>query len=107
MIIKGKTDVIIIQKDTYQKRIKLDNIDNTTIEGVYVSCKELELSQKTTYDGVNGVYVFELQPSDTEMLATGDYTYDITLKLTTDDVFTLIYKGNLKVLPKTNSVNYA
>ena len=106
-MIKGKLDVIIIKGDTYEKRITLTNIDNTTIEGVYVSCEALDLSQKTTYDNVNSCYVFRLDTTDTSVLKETTATYDITLKLTNDEIYTLLHKGLLKVIPKVNEVDYA
>lgn len=106
-MIKGKLDMIIIKGDTYEKRITLTNIDNNTIEGVYVSSEGLSISQKTTYDNVNSCYVFRLDTTDTNVLETMSTTYDITLKLTNDEVYTLLHKGLVKVLPKVNEVDYA
>lgn len=38
-VVSGKTEISIIQGDSYSKKISITNIDNSLIKSVYFTCK--------------------------------------------------------------------
>lgn len=97
-------DVIIVQGDTYEQNVYIDGVAPTSINGVFFSCKKLELSKQLTYvDDIKG-YVLLLSSQETKDLKPITTDYDITIKLIDDSIKTGLYRGKLIVLEKTNTV---
>lgn len=94
----------IIQGDSYQRNIKIMGIDSSLIEEIYLSSSKLELKKKLTYNKCLQKWVFKLTPEETKNLKSISTDFDITIRCVSDDIFTVIYKGTIKVLPKSNEV---
>ena len=103
-MITGKVDIQIIQGDTYQKNVLIENVDLSLIEGVYFSCSKLDITQKLEYDNNIERYVFILTADETKDLTPIYTDYDITIKFTDDKIKTVSYRGGFCVLPKTNEI---
>lgn len=103
-MICGKVNIIIVQGDSYQKKVKIEGIDNEMIEGVYFSSDKLKFSKKLTYSMVEEKYIFSLTPLETETFPAGKGDYDITIKFIDDKIKTISYRESFDVLPKINKV---
>ncbi len=94
----------IVQGDTYQKNVTIMGIEQSLIEDVFLSCSKLNLCKKLTYNTEYDKYMFRLEPHETSALKTITTDFDITIKFTNSDTRTVVYRGNLVVLPKINAV---
>lgn len=103
-MITGKINIEIIQGDTYQKNVLIENVDLSLIEGVYFSCKELNICQKLEYDNDINRFVFLLTANQTKDLNPIYTDYDITIKFNDSKIKTVSYRGSCSILPKINKV---
>lgn len=94
----------IVQGDTYQKNLTIIGVGQSLIEDVFLSCSKLNLCKKLTYNSKYDKYMFRLEPHETSALKPITTDFDITIKFTNSDARTVVYRGNLVVLPKTNIV---
>lgn len=104
-MIKGDSGIIVIQGDTYQKSVIIENVDSELIDDIYISCKDLGINKQLEYDNENDKFVFTLTSQETINLKSMTTTFDITVYFKDSKVKTVSYKSNIQVLPKTNAVN--
>jgi len=100
-MIKGQKHIKVIQGDSYQLNVKVENI-TSAIDHVVVSCSKLEIKKELTFDSENNKYIFNLTPEETTNLKTGTFDYDLTIFFADENVQTIAYRSDLVVLPKTN-----
>lgn len=98
------SEITLIQGDTLEKQIILKNVDVTTIEAVYFSCKELNLCRECIRTGE--IFKLEISCEETCQFKTQTCCYDITIKFKGDKIKTIVYRGRIKVLPKVNEVDW-
>ena len=101
--IQGSTDIVIIQGDTNRREIIVD-IDMELIEGIYFSCKDLDLNKKCIRG--DKYFILEFSPSETQDLPIYTGTYDLTLKMFEGSIKTICLDETLMVLEKRNKVDY-
>ena len=101
--IQGSTDIVIIQGDTNRREIAVD-IDMELIEGIYFSCKDLDLNKKCIRG--NKCFILEFSPTETQDLPIYTGTYDLTLKMFEGSIKTICLDQSLMVLEKKNKVDY-
>lgn len=94
----------IIKGDTIEKNIIISGINNEDIEKVYLSSKEINIDKELTYDSNTEKWVFRLESNETKDLKEINTDFDITMKLVSSDVLTLVYRGVIQVYPKINKV---
>ena len=103
-MVKGKAKIEIIQGDSYQKNVVIENVQHEFIDSVYISCKGLNICQQLTYSSQRDKYTFFLTRQETTDLPNGTYDYDLTIKFMDDIVKTIPYRESLVILPKLNKV---
>lgn len=103
--IKGNQDIRIIQGDSYQRNVILENATPESIEGIYISCKALSFTKQLVYDDIDDKYVFHLAAEETEQFKPTDTHYDMTIYFVDKNVKTLSYKARFVILPKINVVS--
>ena len=101
--IQGSTDIVIIQGDTNRREIAVD-IDMELIEGIYFSCKDLDLNKKCIRG--DKCFILEFSPTETQDLPIYTGTYDLTLKMFEGSIKTICLDQSLMVLEKKNKVDY-
>lgn len=105
MLINNDSTITIIQGDTYERYLTIENLSTTQIAGVYFSCKGLNLNKKLELTE-DGEYVLSLTSEETKLLPVIRSNYDITIKLIDNKIKTLVYTSTIKVLEKINEVIY-
>ncbi len=103
-MVKGKKEITIIQGDSYQKNVKILNVDHALIDKVIMSCIKLNINKELTYDSENDKYVFYLSPEETSTYDEIITNYDFTIKFKDDNVKTVCYKSMIRVMSKSNSL---
>lgn len=103
-MIKGKKEIVIIQGDSYQKKVKIINVDNSLIDSVIMSCEKLNINKELTYDSEKQEYVFYLSPEETSAYQENLANYDFTIKFKDDNIKTICYNSMIRVMPKNNAV---
>lgn len=100
--IKGDSEIVIIQGDTYRREINLD-IDRELVKGLYFSCADLNICRECYYE--DEAYILEFQPYETESLDKYTGTYDLTLELLDNSILTLCLNKSLIILSKKNKID--
>ena len=100
-MIKGQKQIKVIQGDSYQLNVSIENI-TSAIDHVVVSCGKLEIKKTLNFDSETNKYIFSLTPDETAILKTGTYDYDLTVFFADEKVQTIAYRSDIVVLPKTN-----
>ena len=100
-MIRGQKQIKVIQGDSYQLNVSVENVTNA-IDNITVSSEKLEIKKVLTYDSVNNKYIFTLTPNETRNFTVGKTDYDLTIFFADDNVQTIVYKSEITVLPKTN-----
>lgn len=103
MIVIGNSTIKLVQGDSYQRSLTLEGIEPVSIEGIYFSCKGLNICKKLDY--VDGVYTFNLSAEETKNFKEFYGDYDITIRFIDNKIQTAFYKAIFNVLPKTNEVS--
>ena len=67
-MICGKVNINIVQGDSYEKRVKLIDIEPELVEGVYFSSNKLNFSKKLEYSVIEEKYIFSFTPEETKNL---------------------------------------
>lgn len=102
MIVKGSSDIEIVQGDTLNLTISLLNVDKQNVQELWFSCQSLGVKDQFTYQDSCCKWVFFYE--NTSEWALGVTTYDITVVFIDGSVKTIQYKGSLRVLEKTNKI---
>ena len=115
----NKEDVFsIIKGDTVIKHIFISSpeIPQTKIDKVFFTCKALEVEKELTFNADKNCYILTFTPEETENFKSSKqfpFDFDITIKLVDEgegettipgDVYTIVYRQSIVVLPKTNKV---
>lgn len=103
-MVEGSKGIVVVQGDSYQKNLIVEDIDPITIDAIYISSRDLKISKQLVYDGDTHKYVFTLSPQETENLQSMSTTFDITIYFADGNVKTISYKARIEVLPKINKV---
>lgn len=103
-MVKGKAEIKIIQGDSYQKNIIIENVDKQYISNVYISCDKLNICKELEYINETNKFRLYITRQETESFEKGLYDYDITIKFVQDVVKTIPYRASFVVLPKINKV---
>lgn len=101
----AENSLSVIQGDTLDVMVWIDNPEEIVIERVEFVCKTLNLREDL--DPLAGLeerdaWGFAIDQSRTLNFRVGDYTFDVTAFLDSGERFTIIYQGILKVEPKYN-----
>lgn len=102
MLSKGNTNLEIIQGDTFSLTIRLENVDLTTIDKVYFSCKELGICKE--FFRMEDAFDLDIPCTETCDYKKTVCCYDITIKFNSGRTTTVEYRGKLKILPKVNEI---
>ena len=92
----------LIQGDSFQVNVTLDNVDNLIIDSIIFSCSALGLCKKLEHD--LNKWVFKLTSSETKNFPKFIGDYDLTIKFIDGNTTTVIYRNSIEVLPKTNDI---
>ena len=103
-MISKKYTIEIIQGDTIEKNVVISGVDNSDIEKVYFTSEKLNIEKELPFDDVSEKWLLRLESSETKDYEETTTDFDITVKFVDSDILTGIYRGLLKVLPKTNKV---
>ncbi len=103
-MVKGNAEIRIIQGDSYQKNVIIENVEPSLIVAVYFSSNKLNVCKQLDYDSENNKYKLFLTRQETALFEKGVYDYDITIKFERDVVRTIPYRTSLTILPKVNKV---
>lgn len=99
----GKRMLTIVQGDTLIADFDFNS--DQDIAHVYFSSKVLNIQKECEQRTNNsGVWTVTLSPETTKTLRVGTYSYDITVHFANDDVWTIVYNGELVVKRKVNVV---
>lgn len=102
MITKGNTDLTIIQGDTLSLTIRLENVELTSIDKVYFSCSELNITK--AFEQRDDIFELNIDCEETCDFKPSVCCYDITILFTNKKVKTIEYRGKISVLKKVNVV---
>lgn len=98
-------DVIkIIQGDTVCVEFAFSGLDYSAVDKFIFSSNELEIEKECEYIPEEDIYLLSLDPSETETLSSGTTNYDITIKLLSGSIYTVVYEQSLVVLQKNNRI---
>lgn len=103
-MVQGNKEIVVVQGDTYQKNILVENVDPVNIEAIYVSCRDLGINQQLAYDSQINRYIFVMSAEETAKLQSMVTTFDITVYFLEGKVKTVSYLARINVLPKINKV---
>lgn len=93
----------VIQGDTLNLTISVEG-DNKLIEELYFSCKKLDIVNKLTK--VNDTqYIITFSSEITQKWMEGNAFYDITAKLKDNQISTVVYYDEMRILKKENTIN--
>lgn len=96
-------EITIVQGDTYNCEVELENFNLDVEVEIYFSCKELNICKKLIYDDFYKSYILTLLPEETKNFPKGVYDYDYTIKISTA-IKTIQYKSTMVILEKNNEV---
>lgn len=102
MLTKGNTNLEIIQGDTFSLTIRLENVDLSTIDKIYFSCKKLGICKE--FRRMNDAFDLDIACTETCDYNVTMCCYDITVKFKSSRTTTVQYRGKIKVLPKVNEI---
>jgi len=103
-MIKGNKEILVVQGDSYQKNVIIENVEPINIDAIYISCKDLAINKQLTYNNEEQRYEFFLSADETMNLKSMLTDFDITIYFTDGKVKTISYKAKINVLPKINKV---
>lgn len=103
MITKGNTNIEVIQGDTLSLAIRLENVNLSSIDKVYFSCSEFNITK--AFEQKEDVFELSIDCDETCNFEPLTCCYDITIHFTDKTVKTIEYRGKLTVLKKVNRVN--
>ncbi len=93
----------IVQGDSFNLTITVES-GSELIEELWFSCKKLDLCKQCTKVD-DTTYIITLNTQETCNCTDYYTTYDITAKLKDNQINTVIYNGQLRVLKKENVIN--
>lgn len=96
--------VTIIQGDTKDISITLDDVGNRVVREVWFSSKLLGLKSSCSYNGVTKSWDLSIDSNLTATFPAGKFYYDITVIFDNNKVLTTVYKGSGQVLEKENKI---
>lgn len=102
MQIDGSLDIKIIQGDSYRREITVEGISIDLIEGVYFSSAELGVCKKCFKS--DNMFILEFNGEETKNYKCVNTSYDLTIKLSGNNVKTICYNASLIILKKENMV---
>ena len=102
-VISGKTEISIIQGDSYSKKISITNIDNSLIKSVYFTCKILNLKKELVHS--NNQFILDFTKEETQKFNVCQGNYDLTVEFTDLKINTIVYNSFIEILPKTNTLD--
>lgn len=103
-----KLSIAIIQGDSYTTTLSL--YKNNTLIGpeiinkIYLTCKELDLNLRFTFNNESKKYQLIIPSEKTSTFAPGYYKFDITIFMINGQVFTKVHNGELIISKKINEV---
>ena len=100
-MVKGQKTIKVIQGDSYQLNVSVENVTNA-IDHITISSEKLGIKKALTYDSENNKYVFTLSPDETKDLKVGKDDYDLTIFFTDENVLTIVYRCEIVIYEKTN-----
>ena len=92
----------VIQGDTLEITLALDNPEELVIQDVTFVCKSLDIDSHFTATSVDDLWMLILGASVTENFRVGNFLFDVNAVSEDGEVFTVVYQGNLEVLYKYN-----
>ena len=101
----NSNNLSIIQGDTLDVTLSIDNPETLDIESVKFVCKSLDVEENFVPIVNEGAesddsWMMIIDANVTQNFRVGNYSYDITAVLDNGEVFTVVYHGNLEVLYK-------
>lgn len=98
----GNVEIAFVQGDNFTKIISIEDIDNRIIEGIYFTCKDLNICKKCIF--YKEEYILEFTSEETEKIKPYIGTYDLTIRFVKDEVITICHNTPFIVLTKKNEV---
>lgn len=95
-------DLSIVQGDTLEITLSLENPEELIIERVTFVCKSLNINEDFTPSSSDDLWSLTINPNETEEFYIGNFAFDVTAVSDSGEVFTVVHNGNLRVLHKSN-----
>lgn len=95
----------VVQGDTFNANIKVNNISHENIRAVYFSCQKLGINKELQYNSELDRYILKLTSEETEQHPNFYGEYDITIYFNGDNVKTAVYNASIEILDKFNKVD--
>ena len=95
-----KSSLAVIQGDTLDVTVEIENPDNLLLTRVVFSCPSLQIEKELfqlTNDAQDNMWGFILSVDETKDLRVGDWKFNITAISDNAEVFTVVFKGTLHV----------
>lgn len=94
----------IIQGDTFDLEIELEDVDVLTIDKIIFSSATLNVKYEAQWSDEENVYLVSLTAKDTAEFEPMKASYDITVLFVNNKVSTARYNGVLIVKEKVNEI---
>lgn len=98
----SRNNLSVVQGDTLEVTLTLENPEELVIQEVNFICKTLDINTSFSPTSTDDMWMLIVEASETQNFRVGTFLFDVTAVSDSGEVFTVVHNATLEVLYKYN-----